>query len=156
MYFICRSNLKRRIKHNEIRRHKPLSASAISKQERAYSGIQSRLFGSRNEEANNSTRNMIYSLKVFCFLLYRRRYFLFLKRFSTRVSDDQKYLCSRRLYACINIRKFRGLNSTEKLHHCQKSKKWFTRHIISIIAENKSHAHHNTVKVYNTRPSQFC
>ena len=30
----------------------------------------------RNEEAINSTRNMIYSLKVFYFLLYRRRYFL--------------------------------------------------------------------------------
>ena len=32
---------------------------------------------SRNEEAINSTRNMLYSLKVFYFLLYRRRYFLF-------------------------------------------------------------------------------
>ena len=32
---------------------------------------------SRNEEAINSTRNMIYSLKVFYFLLYRRRYSLF-------------------------------------------------------------------------------
>ena len=32
---------------------------------------------SRNEEAINSTRNMIYSLKVFYFLLYRQRYFLF-------------------------------------------------------------------------------
>ena len=32
---------------------------------------------SRNEEGINSTRNMIYSLKVFYFLLYRRRYFLF-------------------------------------------------------------------------------
>ena len=32
---------------------------------------------SRNGEAINSTRNMIYSLKVFYFLLYRRRYFLF-------------------------------------------------------------------------------
>ena len=34
---------------------------------------------SRNEETINSTRNMIYSLKVwfFYFLLYRRRYFLF-------------------------------------------------------------------------------
>ena len=30
----------------------------------------------RNEEAINSTRNVIYSLKVFYFLLYRRRYFL--------------------------------------------------------------------------------
>ena len=32
---------------------------------------------SRNEEAVNSTRNTIYSLKVFYYLLYRRRYFLF-------------------------------------------------------------------------------
>ena len=32
---------------------------------------------SKNEEAINSTRNMIYSLKVFYLLLYRRRYFLF-------------------------------------------------------------------------------
>ena len=33
---------------------------------------------SRNEETTNSTRNMIYSLKVwfFYFLLYQRRYFL--------------------------------------------------------------------------------
>ena len=31
---------------------------------------------SRNEEAINSTRNRIYSLKVFYFLLYRRRYLL--------------------------------------------------------------------------------
>ena len=30
---------------------------------------------SRNDEAINSTRNMINSLKVFYFLLYRRRYF---------------------------------------------------------------------------------
>ena len=30
---------------------------------------------SRNEEATNSTRNRIYLLKVFYFLLYRRRYF---------------------------------------------------------------------------------
>jgi len=37
--------------------------------------------------------------------------------------------------------------------------KLFTWHVISIIAENKSHAHHkthlHTVKVYNTRQSQF-
>ena len=32
---------------------------------------------SRNDEAINSARNMIYSLKVFYLLLYRRRYFLF-------------------------------------------------------------------------------
>ena len=48
----------------------------------------------------------------------------------------------------------------EKLHHWRRSKKWFTWHVISIIAENKPHAHHkshlHTMKVYNTRPSQFC
>ena len=32
---------------------------------------------SRNEEAINSTRNSIYSLRVLYFLLYRRRHFLF-------------------------------------------------------------------------------
>ena len=32
---------------------------------------------SRNKRAINSTRNKIYSLKVFHFLLYRRRFFLF-------------------------------------------------------------------------------
>ena len=38
------------------------------------------------------------------------------------VSDDQKYLSSSRLYACINIntRKFKGI--PEKLHHCQITK----------------------------------
>ena len=35
---------------------------------------------SGNEEAINSTRNMIYSLKVFYFLVYRRRYFLFVSQ----------------------------------------------------------------------------
>ena len=44
---------------------------------------------SRNEEAINSTRNRIYSLKVFYFLLYRRRYFLF-------VSELIQYACQRR------------------------------------------------------------
>ena len=68
---------------------------------------------SRNEEAINSTRNIFYSLRVSYFLLYRRRYFLFLNWFSTRVSDDQKYLSGSRLYACINTRKFKGLDSRE-------------------------------------------
>ena len=44
---------------------------------------------SRNEEVINSTRNRIYSLKVFYFLLYRRRYFLF-------VSELIQYACQRR------------------------------------------------------------
>ena len=62
----------------------------------------------RNEEVINSTRNMIYSLKDFYFLLYRRRYW-----FSTLVSDNQKYLCDSRLYVCINTRKFKDLDSRE-------------------------------------------
>ena len=31
----------------------------------------------------------------------------------TRVSDDRKYVYGRRLYACINTRKFKGLDSRE-------------------------------------------
>ena len=50
---------------------------------------------SRNEEAINSTGNRIYSLKVFHFLLYHRRY------------------RGRRLYTCINTQNFKGLDSTE-------------------------------------------
>ena len=51
---------------------------------------------SRNEEAISSTRNRIYSLKVFYFLLYRGRvffriftFYLFLNWFSTRFSNDR-------------------------------------------------------------------
>ena len=51
----------------------------LRKQERSYSSLPSRLacleIRSRNEEAINSTRNRIYSLKVFYFLLHRRRVF---------------------------------------------------------------------------------
>ena len=47
----------------------------------------------------------------------------------------------------------------EKWHHCQRSKKWFTWHVISIIAENKLHSHHknhlHTMKVYNTQSSEL-
>ena len=52
---------------------------------------------SRNEEAINSTRNRIYSLKVFYFLLYRRRvflrmftFYLFLNWFGTRGQRRQE------------------------------------------------------------------
>ena len=69
---------------------------------------------SRNEEAINSTRNRIYFLKVFHSLLLDI-YFLFLNWLSTCVSDDRKYVCSRRLYMCINTWKFRGLNSRETM-----------------------------------------
>ena len=42
---------------------------------------------SRTEQVIISTQNSIYSLKVFYFLLYRRRYFLFISEliFCTRV-----------------------------------------------------------------------
>ena len=40
-------------------------------------------------------------------------FYLFLNWFSTRVGDDQKYLSGSRLYACINTRKFKGLDSRE-------------------------------------------
>ena len=86
-------------------------------------------------------------------------FYLFLNWFSTRVSDNQKYIYRWRLYACINTRKFKGLDS-RKITSLPEIKKWFTWHIISIIAENKSHAHHkthlHTMTVYNTRPWQFC
>ena len=79
------------------------------KQEHAYSGIRSGLacleIRSRNEEAINSTRNMIYSLKVFYFLYFINvdTFYLFLNRSSVRViSNDQKYLLGSSLHACIN------------------------------------------------------
>ena len=53
-------------------------SQTTNKQERAFSGVSVACLKirSRNEEAINSTRNGIYSLKYFSFLLYRRRYFL--------------------------------------------------------------------------------
>ena len=85
-------------------------------------------------------------------------FYLFVNWFSTCVSDDQIYLSGSRLYACIKTRTFKGI--PEKLHHYQIWKKWFTWHVISIIAGNKSHAHYktylHTVNVYHTWPSQFC
>ena len=66
-------------------------SKTMSRQERAYSAasLVCLEIRSRNEEAINSTRNRIYSLKVFYFLLYRRRYFLF-------VSELIQYACQRR------------------------------------------------------------
>ena len=55
--------------------------------------------------------------------------------------------------------KIQGLDSRE-ITSLPKIKKLFTLRIISIIAENKLHAHHKShlhiMKVYNTQPSQFC
>ena len=54
----------------------------LSEQERAYSDLSlaSLEITSRNEEESNSTWNGIYSLKDFYFLLYQRRYFLFVSQ----------------------------------------------------------------------------
>ena len=38
---------------------------------------------------------------------------MFLNWFSTSVTDDQNYVCGRRLYACIVTRKFKGVDSRE-------------------------------------------
>ena len=79
-------------------------------------------------------------------------FYLFLNWFSTRVTDDRKYVCCRRLYARINTRKFKGLDSRE-ITSLQEIKKviYAARHVI--IAENEPHAHHkthsHTMKVYN-------
>ena len=87
-------------------------------------------------------------------------FYLFLNWFSTSISDNRKYVCGRMLYACINPWKFKGLDSREFLHHCQRSKSDYTWHVISIIAKNNPHAHHkthlHTKKIYNTWPLQFC
>ena len=48
------------------------------------------------------------------------------------------------IYRCINTRKFKGLDSRE-IASLPEIKKWFTWHIISIIAENKLHACHKTI-----------
>ena len=117
---------------------------------------------SRNEEAVNSTQNTIYSLRVFYFLLYRRRYFFcFWIDLERVLATTGNNVCGCKLYACINTQKLYSRASIpEKRHHCQRSKNLFTWHVISIIAENKPHAHHkthlNAIKVYNTRPSQLC
>ena len=119
------------------------------------SGLACLEIRSRNEEAINSTRNIFYSLRVSYFLLYRRRYFLFLNWFSTRVSDDQKYVCGSSLYACISTRKFKGLDSREitSLPDIEKviyMARHFNRRKNSMLITRLI-----TVKVCNTRPSLY-
>ena len=53
----------------------------------------------------------IYSLNVFHFLSTPILFTCFWIDFF--VSNDWKYVCGRRLYACINTRKFKGLDSRE-------------------------------------------
>ena len=52
-------------------------------------------------------------------------FYFFLNWFSSRVSDDRNYVYGRRLYACIVHENSRA-QIPEKLHHFQRSKKWFT------------------------------
>ena len=73
---------------------------------------------SRNEEVINSTWYRIYSLKNW---------------FSAGVSDDRKYPAIPG-YTHVWIHENSRALIPEKLHHCKRSKKWLTWHIISIIA----------------------
>ena len=63
--------------------------------------------------------------------------YLFLNWFtmlvSAAVSDDQKYVCGCRLYACINTRKFKG-PWFQRNYIIARDQNLFTWHVISIIA----------------------
>ena len=67
---------------------------------------------SRSEEAINSTACTRWGFLTSYFIDVDT-FYLFLNWFSTRVSDDRKYVCGRRLYACITTRKFNGLDFRE-------------------------------------------
>ena len=86
-------------------------------------------------------------------------FYLFLNWFSTLVSDDRKYVCGRRLYACINTRKFKGLDSRE-ITSLPEIKKviYMARHFNHRRKQTacSSQDHLHSMKVYNTRLSQFC
>ena len=67
--------------------------------------------------------------------------------FSTRVCDDRKYVCGRRLYSCINTRKFKRLvrviiTSLPEIKKCHGRGASFATHL-------------RTMKVYNTQPVSF-
>ena len=97
-----------------IKRKSPLLIFIENKNRHSYACLEIR---SRSEEAINSTQNRIYSREVFFFFtsyfIDVDTFYLFLNWFSTLVSDDRKYVCCRRLYACIITRKFKGLDSGE-------------------------------------------
>ena len=117
---------------------------------------------SRNEETiTNSTRNRIYSPKVFLVTtLSTSILFTCLWTDLVRVLATTGNTSPVASYMRVQMHENSGASIPEKVHHCQRPKKWFTWHVMSIIAENKSHAHHKThlhaMKVYKTRPSQFC
>ena len=70
---------------------------------------------SRNEQAINSTQNRFYLVKVLSYFIVVNTFYLFVDWFSMHVSNDWNYMyvCGRRLHACINTQKFKGLNSRE-------------------------------------------
>ena len=97
-----------------------------------------------------ATRNRISSLKIFHVLLYRRSSI----SWDIYVSYRVRRLVSESFeYAYINARKSRA-SFREKLHHYQSAKTWWTRCVISVIAENNPHARHkthlHTMKVYKS------
>ena len=65
---------------------------------------------------------------------------------SATVSDDQKYVCSCRLYACINTRKFKGLDSREITSLPEIKSYLHGMSFQSLYAHHKMHLH--TMKVF--------
>ena len=110
----------------------------------------------RNEEAINSARNRIYSLKVFLVTSYfsdvehSSGYLRFICFWTdlVRVLATTGNTCAVAGYTRVLIHENSRVSIPEKLHHCQRSKKWFTWYVILIIAENKPHLHHKTI-LYN-------
>ena len=103
---------------------------------------------SRNKEAVNSTRNTIYSLKVFTtYFIDVDTFYLFLSWFGTRVSDVYKYtkIQGPRFQRNNNIAR----DQKSDLHDApfQSSPKINRMLITRPFAYNKK---------FNTRPSQFC
>ena len=129
----------------------------IFKQERSHNGIHYRLLWDLIEKIR---RRLTLHETAFTRWRFFTSYFidvdtfyLFLNWVSTRVSDDRKYVCGRRLYACIDTRKFKGLDSRQ-ITSLPVIKKWFTSitwHVLSIIAENKPHSHHKMSFAYDER-----
>ena len=69
---------------------------------------------------------------------------LVLNWFSTRVSDNWRYVFGRTLYVFIITQKFKGLDLREITSLQEIKNEMRTWHVMSIIAENKPHAHHKT------------
>ena len=95
----------------------------------------------RNEESIDSTRNRISPLKVFHSLLYRR----------SSVLQDIYFLYQIWRFVSVCVNKYTKIKASmwEKLHNCQRTKRWWSWHVISIIAENEPQAYHKTQFTYS-------